>query len=105
VAVVAHNGLTLELETDASLLITEILLRTDLLDTRETRFIRDKLVNTVYHDRQAGGVRVGSSSKARASLESRAFNIDGLGHVKEPGLFTDLSEICLAEGLLDNDVE
>jgi hypothetical protein len=50
VAIVSDDGLPLELETDAGFLISELLRATDLVDPRETRFIRDKLVDAVYHD-------------------------------------------------------
>ena len=105
-AVVADDSLPLELEANAVIDFARVMeLGSDLMDTGQAGLVRDELVDAVDHNRQPGGVVVGGCSEPGASLEARALNIDGLGHVEEARLLSNLPEIGLPEGLLHDDVE
>lgn len=107
-AVLANHSLVLELVLDAADGVLDLPVGRpvlDLLDALQTSFVGDELVDVVQHQGQAACVVESASSEPRACLETRAFHLNGLRYVEEAGLLADLTEGCLSEGLLDDDVE
>jgi len=91
--------------TDCVLDHTVLLIVLDLMDALQASFVGDELVYVVEHDRETAGVVESACSKSGASLKTRTLDINGLGHIKEAGLFANLTERGLSECLLDDDVE
>ncbi len=106
VAPVCNNWLITKLEACNlfKAMLIALALFSDLHDPLQTSFRWHKLEDRVHNQRASELTLECRSFKTRQNFELLSWEINRVLYVKKAGNFTDLFQICLSEGLLDNDV-